>query len=187
MELRPGSWSCSSPQAKGTSPSGENGAAWPWARRLGPRCDLSAARSRPGFLSQREAFVSCHPSDCPVSCSHQGPTWATALAARSRWQHGVFSFLTLPSSRPGNLHSSAWPPALEAETLGPARALLNAGVCAVTPTSLPGLGSQLCSRDGEACLTTCPGLRLDFVLRLLHLLPMPGPHHSHLGIPKRGS
>lgn len=83
---------CSCPRRKRITPSGGDGVAWPRAGQRRPRCGPRAPHSQPGFLSQREALVLCHPSNYPVfSCSlvsHQAATWAPALLTRSRWQQG---------------------------------------------------------------------------------------------------
>lgn len=142
--------------AEGGRPQQGSGAAWPPAAGEGPAqpgCD-----PRPARLSLPERGL-CWPSPrltAPVFrsslVSHQAPTWAPALATRSRWPDGGV-FTPLPSGRPGNL-CLAWPPALGEETPGPAHATLlpslfrsstpvpSSGVCPVPFTSLPWLQSD---------------------------------------------
>lgn len=132
-------------QRKGTSLSGGNVAAWPWAGRQWPGCGLSARPAASQDFSPRESFVRRHPSDCSFLFP-PGPSGVLLWWQGAGGSTGCFHFPPFLSPR-NSLPSLAT--CLGGGDTGPCSCLPpllhltpTPGVCARTLT-LPGLGGQL--------------------------------------------
>lgn len=144
-ERRPRSRNSSSPRRKGTSLGGGNGAAWPRTGWRGPRGGLSAPRSQPGFLSQREAFVHRHPSDCPFS---------VPVSFLTRPQPGLLLWLQGAGGSMGRFHS---PPFQSPRTSQPCLATClgggDSGPCSRHSAPIPGSSSTPAPSPGVCAVT----------------------------------